>query len=140
MNTDKLLDAWKRWIQRGTTLPVAMRDTEDDKAYPGVYIEGDSVSRFDSGGVMDGGAFKVEWDTKLVTTPGDTAQVATTKAEHDILRNELALQAQSYYAETWMDSQLGIRVFQLLIDSPVTSEEGGYRVTTWKATAVACEI
>lgn len=140
MNTDKLLDAWKRWIQRGTTLPVAMRDTEEDKVYPGVYIEGDSVSRFDSGGVMDSGVFTVEWDTKLVTTPGDTSQIATTKTEHDALRNELALQVQSYYAETWMDSQLGIRVFQLLIDSPVTSEEGGYRVTTWKATAVACEI
>jgi hypothetical protein len=39
-----------------------------------------------------------------------------------------------------MDSQLGIRVFQLLIDTPITSEEGGYRVTTWKATAIACEI
>jgi hypothetical protein len=140
MNTDKLLDAWKRWIQRGTTLPVAMRDTEEDKAYPGVYIEGDSVSRFDSGGVMDSDAFTIQWDTKLVTTPGDTAQVATTKAEHDIIRNELALQVQSYYAETWMDSQLGIRVFQLLIDSPVTSEEGGYRVTTWRGFAVACEI
>ena len=140
MSTDKLLDAWKRWIQRGTTLPVAMRDTEDDKAYPGVYIEGDSVSRFDSGGVMDSDAFTIQWDTKLVTTPGDTAQVATTKAEHDILRNDLALQVQSYYAETWMDSQLGIRVFQLLIDSPVTSEESGYRVTTWRGFAVACEI
>jgi hypothetical protein len=140
MNTDKLLDAWKRWIQRGTTLPVAMRDTEEDKTYPGVYIEGDSVSRFDSGGVMDSDAFTIQWDTKLVTTPGDTAQVATTKAEHDILRNDLALQVQSYYAETWMDSQLGIRVFQLLIDSPVTSEEGGYRVTTWRGFAVACEI
>jgi hypothetical protein len=117
-----------------------MRDSEEDKVYPGVYIEGDSVSRFDSGGVMDSGAFTVEWETKLVTTPGDTAQVATTKAEHDILRNALALQVQSYDAESWIDSQLGVRVFQLLIDSPVTSEEGGYRVTTWRTFAVACEI
>lgn len=140
MNTDKLLEAWKRWIQRGTTLPVAMRDTEEDKAYPGVYIEGDSVSRYDAGGVMDSNTFTVQWDTKLVTTPGDTAQVATTKAEHDALRNELALQVQSNDAESYMDSQLGIRVFQLLLDSPITSEEGGYRVSTWKASAVACEI
>lgn len=140
MNTDKLLEAWKRWIQRGTTLPVAMRDTEDDKAYPGVYIEGDSVSRYDAGGVMDSNTFAVQWDTKLVTTPGDTAQVATTKAEHDALRNELALQVQSNAAESYMDSQLGIRVFQLLIDSPITSEEGGYRVSTWKASAIVCEI
>jgi hypothetical protein len=31
MNPDKLLDAWKRWLQRSTTLPVAMRDSEEDK-------------------------------------------------------------------------------------------------------------
>jgi hypothetical protein len=117
-----------------------MRDSEEEKAYPGVYIEGDSVSRFESGGVMDSGAFTVEWDTKLVTTPGDTAQVATTKSEHDALRNTLSLQVQSADAESWMDSQLGIRVFQLLVDAPVTSEENGYRVTTWRSSAVACEI
>ena len=139
MNTDKLLDAWKRWIERGTTLPVAMRDSEEAKEYPGVYIEGDSVTRFESGGVMDSGAFTVEWDTKLVTTPGDTAQVSTTKAEHDALRNALSLQIQSNQAESWMDGQIGICVFQLLIDAPVTSEENGYRVTTWRASAVACE-
>jgi len=64
MTTDKLLDAWKRWIQRSTALPVAMRDTENTKSYPGVYIEGDSVSRFESGGVQDSNTFKIEWETK----------------------------------------------------------------------------
>ena len=59
MNTDRLLDAWKRWIERGTSLPVAMRDSEQIKVYPGVYIEGDSVSRFESGGVADGNTFTV---------------------------------------------------------------------------------
>jgi len=140
MTTDRLLDAWKRWIERGTTLPVAMRDTEETKEYPGVYIEGDSVSRFESGGVMDGNVFTVEWQTKLVTTPGEDAQTATSKSAHDALRNTLAAQVGSELAESWMDAQLGIRVFQLLVNSPETTEEDGYRVTTWKATAIACEI
>jgi hypothetical protein len=140
MTTDKLLDAWKRWIQRGTTLPVAMRDTEEVKAYPGVYIEGDSVSRFESGGVMDGNVFTVEWETKLVTTPGDDAQVATSKSAHDAYRNIIADQVGSFEAESWMDSQLGIRVFQLLVNAPETTEEDGYRVTTWKASAVSCAV
>lgn len=140
MNTDRLLDAWKRWVERGTSLPVAMRDSEQIKVYPGVYIEGDSVSRFESGGVADGNTFTVEWDTKLVTTPASEDQEGTTKAQHDTLRNTLAFQVQSDQAESWMDGQIGIRVFQLLVDSPVTSEENGYRVSTWKISAVACEI
>lgn len=140
MNTDKLLDAWKRWVERGTSLPVAMRDSEQLKVYPGVYIEGDSVSRFESGGVADGNTFTVEWDTKLVTTPASEDQEGTTKAQHDTLRNTLAFQIQSDQAESWMDGQIGVRVFQFLVDSPVTSEENGYRVSTWKVSAVACEI
>ena len=140
MNTDRLLDAWKRWVERGTSLTVAMRDSEQIKVYTGVYIEGDSVSRFESGGVADGNTFTVEWDTKLVTTPASEDQEGTTKAQHDTLRNTLAFQIQSDLAESWMDGQIGIRVFQLLVDSPVTSEENGYRVSTWKISAVACEI
>jgi hypothetical protein len=140
MTTDKLLDAWKRWIERGSTLPVAMRDTENAKSYPGVYIEGDSVSRFESGGVQDGNVFSVEWETKLVTTPGDDAQTATSKSAHDAYRNIIAAQVGSSEAESWMDSQLGIRVFQLLVNSPETTEEDGYRVTTWKASAISCPI
>jgi len=72
MTTDKLLDAWKRWVQRGTSLPVAMRDDATVKQYPGIYIEGDSASRFESGGVQDSNTFTIEWDTKLVTTPART--------------------------------------------------------------------
>jgi len=140
MNTDRLLDAWKRWVQRGTVLPVAMRDDESVKYYPGIYIEGDSVSRFESGGVADGNTFTVEWDTKLVTTPASADQEGTTKAAHDGIRDALAMQIQSCQAEAWMDSQIGIRVFQLLLDAPVTSEENGYRVTTWRASAVSCSI
>lgn len=117
-----------------------MRDSEQIKVYPGVYIEGDSVSRFESGGVADNNTFTVEWDTKLVTTPASEDQEGTTKAQHDTLRNTLAFQIQSGDAESWMDGQIGIRVFQLLVDSPVTSEENGYRVSNWKISAVACEI
>jgi hypothetical protein len=140
MTTDKLLDAWKRWITRGTALPVAMRDDAAVKQYPGIYIEGDSVSRFESGGVQDGNVFTVEWETKLVTTPGDDAQQATSKAEHDAIRNAIATVIESCDAESWMDSQLGIRVFQLLVNSPETTEDNGYRVTTWKASAVSCAV
>lgn len=140
MNTDRLLGAWKRWVERGTSIPVAMRDDESDKVYPGVYIEGDAVSRFESGGVADGSAFTIAWETKLVTTPGGDDQAATSKTAHDTMRNTLAFQIQSDSAESWMDGQIGIRVFQLLVDSPVTTEEGGYRVSTWKVSAVACTI
>ena len=140
MNTDRLLDAWKRWVERGTSLPVAMRDSEQIKVYPGVYIEGDSVSRFESGGVADGNTFTVEWDTKLVTTPASEDQEGTTKAQHDTLRNTLAFQIQSDLAESWMDGQIGIRVFQLLANSPETTEADGYRVTTWKLTAISCPV
>jgi len=140
MTTDKLLDAWKRWVQRGTSLPVAMRDDATVKQYPGIYIEGDSASRFESGGVQDSNTFTIEWDTKLVTTPGEDAQQATSKLAHGGLRDAISEHIESCQAEPWMDSQIGIRVFQLLINTPETSEEDGYRVTTWKGSAVACVI
>jgi len=140
MTTDKILNAWKRWVTRGTSLPVAMRDDESVKQYPGIYIEADTVTRFESGGVQDGNVFSVEWETKLVTTPGDSAQIATNKADHDAMRNEIALQIESGQAEQFMDSQIGIRVFQLLTNSPETTEEDGYRVTTWKMSAISCAI
>jgi hypothetical protein len=140
MTTDRLLDAWKRWLQRGTALPVAMRDTEEVKTYPGVYIEGDQVSRFESNGIQDGNAFLVEWETKLVTTPGLDSDLATSKEQHDEMRRHLSAHIGANEAESWMDGQLGIRVFQLLTNSPETTEEDGYRVTTWKVSAIACEI
>lgn len=117
-----------------------MRDSEEVKVYPGIYIEGDQVTRFESGGVADGNVFQIEWETKLVTTPGDDAQVATSKAAHDALRNAAALQIESLQAESWMDGQIGIRVFQLLVNSPETTEDNGYRVTTWKASAISCPV
>jgi hypothetical protein len=140
MTTDKLLDAWKRWITRGTALPVAMRDDATVKQYPGIYIEGDNVSRFESGGVQDGNVFTVEWETKLVTTPGEDSAQATSKAAHDALRDAIAPQIESCLAEAWLDGQLGIRLFQLLVNAPETTEEDSYRVTTWKATAISCPI
>jgi hypothetical protein len=140
MTTDKLLDTWKRWITRSTDLPVAMRDDESVKQYPGIYIEGDSVTRLESGGIKDGNVFMIEFQTKLVTTPGEDAQQATSKAEHDAIRNYVSEIVESCQAESWLDSQLGIRVFQLLVDSPETTEEGGYRVTTWRCSATACPV
>lgn len=140
MITDKLLDAWKRWVLRGTSLPVAMRDDNDVKVYPGIYIEKDQPSRFESAGIKDGNTFKIEFSTKLVTTPGDDSQQATSKAQHDILRDGISANIMTDHAEPWLDGQLGIRVFQLLLDAPETTEEGGYRVTTWKGSAVACSI
>lgn len=140
MTTDRLIDAWKRWVAMATSLPISRRDDESVKAYPGIYIDGDSVSRFESGGVTDGNVFSVEWETKLVTTPGEDSQTATSKVEHDAIRDSIGLQIQSSQAEQWMDGQLGIRVFQLLANSPETTEANGYRVTSWKISAIACPI
>ncbi len=148
MIADLTLDAWKRWMQyaiaRATTttltsVPIQMRDTEEVKTYPGIYIEADSTSRVESGGVTDGNVFAVEWMTRLVTTPGDDAQTATSKESHDTLRNALASVLGDCMAESWIDGQIGIRCFQLLTNAPETTEEDGYRVTSWKTTATVCE-
>jgi hypothetical protein len=117
-----------------------MRDTEEVKVYPGLYIEGDSASRFESGGIQDGNVFQIEWETKLVTIPGEDSAQATSRAEHDTLRYQAGEQIQSADAESWLDMQLGIRVFQLLVNAPETTEEDGYRVTTWKSSAITCLI
>ncbi len=148
MITDLTLDAWKRWLEYsifrsmdGTLagIPIQMRDSEELKTYPGIYIEADTTSRVESGGVQDGNVFAVEWLTKLVTTPGDDAQVATSKESHDQLRNTLSASIGDLEAEAWIDSQIGIRCFQLLTSAPETSEEDGYRVTGWKITGTICE-
>ncbi len=144
MITDITLDAWKRWLELSTApalvgIPVQMRDSEQTKTYPGIYIEGETGTRFESGGVMDGNSFKVEFETKLVTTPGDDAQAATSKAAHDAIRNALSLHIANCYAETWLNSQISLACHQLLTDAPETTDEDEYRVTTWKISAVAVE-
>lgn len=146
MITDLTLDAWKRWLaysisQKNDTalssIPIRMRDSEEVKAYPGIYIEAESTTRIESGGVMDGNAFMIEFDTKLVTTPGEEGQVATSKSAHDALRNALADHVGDCNAESWLDGQIGLACHQLLTGAPETTEEEGYRVTTWKVSSVA---
>ena len=146
MITDLTLDAWKRWltysISRATdttlnSIPIQMRDSEAVKTYPGIYIEGESTSRIESGGVMDGNAFMIEFETKLVTTPGDDAQVATSKSAHDALRNVLAGHVGDSRAEAWLNGQVSLVCHQLLTGAPETTEEDGYRVTTWKVSSVS---
>lgn len=145
MITDPTLDAWKRWLTYQATdaalagIPIALRGTEEGKSYPGIYLESDATSRVESGGVQDSNVFLVEWETKLVTTPGDDAQAATSKVEHDILRNALSPHISNTLAESWMDGQIGIRCFQLLANTPETTEDNGYRVTSWKISAIVCD-
>ena len=148
MITDLTLDAWKRWltysISRSTdtslsTIPIRLRDTEEVKEYPGIYLEAESPNRIESSGVMDGNAFRIEFETKLVTTPGSDAQEATSKTAHDALRNALAVHVGDDNAEAWLDGQIGLACHQLLTDAPVTTEEEGYRVTTWKLSAVVVQ-
>ena len=148
MITDLTLEAWKRWltysISRATSqalagIPIQMRDSEELKTYPGIYLEGETGTRIESGGVMDGNAFMVEFETKLVTTPGDDAQVATSKPAHDLLRIALDGHIGDSNAEAWMDGQIEIACHQLLTTAPETTEEQGYRVTTWKIQAVAIQ-
>jgi hypothetical protein len=146
MITDLTLDAWKRWLTYSISravntslngIAIQMRDSANVKTYPGIYIEAESTNRFESGGVMDGNSFMIEFETKLVTTPGEDGQVATSKAAHDVLRNALAAHVGDVLAEGWIDSQIGIACHQLLTTAPETTEEEGYRVTTWKVSAVA---
>lgn len=146
MITDITLDAWKRWLtysisrDTDTTLngiPIQMRDSEAVKTYPGIYIEAESTSRIESGGVMDGNAFMIEFDTKLVTTPGADGQAATSKSAHDVFRDALAEHVGDCNAEAWLDGQISLACHQLLAGAPETTEEEGYRVTTWKMSSVS---
>jgi hypothetical protein len=117
-----------------------MRDDASVKVYPGIYIQSEQVTRMESNGVGDGNVFRIEWDTLLVTTPGEDSAQATSKAAHDALRDAAGYQIEDQGAEAWLDGQIGIRVFQFLVNSPETSEEDGYRVSMWKISAVACPI
>jgi hypothetical protein len=140
MISDKILKAWKRWISLSIVLPVELRDSDKVKKYPGIYIADENTSRKEIGGIIDGNVFAVEWKTYLITTPGEDSQIATSESEHDTLREIVSDRLNDCNAETWMDSQLGIRVFQLLITTPETNDENGYRVTSWQCSAICCSI
>ena len=147
MTTDLTLNAWKNWLtysiskQNGSilsALPTQLRDSEEVKIYPAIYISEGSTDRVEVGGIMDGNAFEIEIHTQLVTTPGEDDQVATSKAAHDILRNALATHVSNCQAENYLNSQIRLTCFDLQTSSPMTTNEEGYRVTTWKSTAVVC--
>jgi len=149
MTTDKTLDAWKRWLAHSISktptstfagIVIQLRDSEQVKTYPGIYIAEASADRITPGGVMDGNVWEIEIQTQLVTTPGDDDQLATSKAAHDAIRNELSLHVNGCAAQSYLDAQIGLTCFDLKTSSPVTTEEEGYRVTTWKNQAVVCVV
>jgi hypothetical protein len=147
MTTDTTLNAWKNWLTYAifktansplSAITPQLRDSEELKSYPGIFISDGSADRIEAGGVMDGNAWEIEIHTQLVTTPGEDDQVATSKAAHDILRNALSVHANDGTAQNYLNSQLRLTCFDLKSSSPITTEEDGYRVTTWKNTAVVC--
>ena len=147
MTTDTALNAWKAWlgysISRETNsilaaLPRQLRDSEEVKTYPGIYISEGSADRVEAGGIMDGNAYAIEVHTQLVTVPGEDEQAATSKAAHDLLRNALSPHVNSCRAEAYVNSQIGIVCFEIRQSSPITTEEDGHRVTTWKNLVVCC--
>lgn len=140
MISDKILQAWMRWLEIALELPVELRGTAAVKVYPGIYIDEENSSRKEINGITDSNVFLVEWKTKLVTTPGEDSQYATSESKHDELKDSVSERVGDCNAETWLDSQLGMRVFQLLIDPPETTAEDGYRVTVWKCSAICCLI
>ena len=147
MTTDATLNAWKRWLAYAiskqinsplSTLTIQLRDSEETKTYPGIYIKEGSVNRIESGGIKDGNAWRIEVMTQLVTTPGEDDQAGTSKAAHDALRDAISPHANDCNSEDWLSSQIGIVCFQVLTSSPVTTEEDGYRVTTWSNDIAVC--
>jgi hypothetical protein len=149
MTTDLTLNAWKNWLtysiskERNSplaTIPIQLRDSEGVKSYPGIYISEASADRVEAGGVMDSNVWEIEIQTQLVTTPGDDEQAASSKAAHDVLRNSLAAHVAGCGAESYLNTQARLTCFDLQTSSPITGDEDGYRVTTWKARAVVCSV
>lgn len=145
--TDKTLDTWKRFLAFSISLeessvlasiPIRLRDTEETKVYPGIYLAEAGRDRMEAGGVKDGNAWRIEIQTQLVTTPGEDEQDATSKAAHDILRNALDKHIDGCKAQSWMDSKLGIVVWQVLDSAPETTDQEGYRVTGWVNDMAVC--
>lgn len=147
MTTDITLNAWKRWLAYSiskdsgsplASVPIQLRDSEDVKSYPGIFISEASADRVEIGGVMDGNAWEIEIQTQLVTTPGDDDQAASSKAAHDILRNTLSPHINSCMAQGYLNSQIRLTCFDVRSSSPMTGDEDSYRVTTWKNAVVVC--
>lgn len=149
MTTDTTLNAWKRWLTYSISkaanspvadLPIRLRDSEETKEYPGIYIEEGGVNRVESGGVKDGNCWQIEVQTKLVTVPGEDDQAAISRSVHEMLRVAVSIHVNSCQAEDWLDGQIGITCQQVLTSSPVTTDEGGHRVTTWRNELVVCVV
>jgi hypothetical protein len=146
MITDKLIDNWKKWLEYYisrnpstiSNLIIQLRDSEKVKTFPGIYLEDQSAERIDTGGIADGNAYRVSIKTMLVSVPADSGQNGTTKAEHDSMRDDLAKSVGDCLAQDWINSQIGIVVFESLTGAPVTTAEDGYRVTSWTTEMVAC--
>ena len=147
MTTDITLDAWKNWLVYSifktlqsplSSIPIQLRDSEDVKQYPGIFISEASADRIEVGGIMDGNAWEIEIQTQLVTTPGEDDQAASSKAAHDILRNALSTHVNNCQAENYLNSQIRLTCFDVRSSSPMTGDEDGYRVTAWKTPVVVC--
>lgn len=146
MITELAIEKWMAWIDRAIELspdrsldnvPIQLRDSELVKTYPGIYLVESSVNRIESGGVKDGNAYRIEVETKLVTTPGDDDEDATDQSSHSELANSLSEHIMNPGAAYWMNA-LPITCFEVLPSAPITTDEDGYRVTTWAVKLTVC--
>lgn len=140
--TDLTLDAWKAWLEYKIEsdpilagMPIKLRDSEETKTYPGIYIGEGSVDRIEAGGVRDGNSWEIEILTELRTTPGEDAQLATSRKTHDKLRKALTVHVNDCSAQNYLTAYPGIVCHQIRSSSPVT-EEDDYRSTRWTNPAV----
>jgi hypothetical protein len=146
MITDRTIEAWKTLLDYAigastsvlTGVPIQLRDSEEVKTYPGIYLAESSVDRVEAGGVKDSNAYRITINTMLVTTPGDDDDEATSKDAHSSLRNALSGHISNPLLQGWLNACTGITCFDLQVSAPSTTEEDGYRVTTWPVDFTVC--
>jgi hypothetical protein len=146
MITNLAIEKWMAWIERAISLssndtlngiPIQLRDSEQAKTYPGIYLVELSANRIEVGGVKDSNAYIIDVETKLVTTPGDDDEDASSQSSHSDLLDALSPHILNPGAASWMSAS-PLTCFDVLPSAPITTEEDGYRVTTWTVSLTVC--
>ncbi len=138
------LQSLKEWIDT--------RKAETSLAEIAVYIPGgtetietpfislteESSQQVEQNGVIMRGVYQYEITAELVTTPGETAELATTKADYELQRQDFHDILADIAVIPWMDGRNTWRIFDFRASGPTMEADDGTRVISVALSVICC--
>lgn len=105
---------------------------------PFISLVEESSQQIEQNGVIMRGVYQYEITAELETTPGETEELATTKADYELQRQDFHDILADIAVIDWMDQRNTWRIFDIRAAGPTMSADDGTRVVSVALTVICC--